>query len=517
MYRGVLTRRTRFRDPRRRILSVTQRRFVSMRAPALRRARDHARRRRTGQAGSRFVSALDGTVRNAGVARYATLDNLHLVPDCGDRENDEVVCLRSRDQRVTRPDRRGRPHAGVPRRRPPRASSPTLVERPGYVALRVRARRRRPARRSSSRRSCRSSPHATPASASRAMRRANWVRHLAGDFDALLEAPRRELAADSGAAPASSSAPTTSSRGCCTSTSSTCCRRCRTTRSGSTSASRRAACTARPTAGTCSGTSCSSCRSSSLRFPRLARALLLYRYRRLDQARRAATAAGYAGAMFPWQSASNGREETQTMHLNPASGRWLPDASHRQRHVNAAIAYNMWQYFQATGDIEFLRFFGAEMILEIARFWASIATYNHALDRYEIKGVMGPDEYHERLSRPGRARPRQQRLHEPDGGVVPVPGVRRARRRSRRRSARELQGAARDQRAGARPLGRRQPQDAGLLPRRRHQPVRGLRAARGARLGRLPRSATATSSGSIGSSRPRATARTATSSPSRPT
>ena len=82
----------------------------------------------------------------------------------------------------------------------------------------------------------------------------------------------------------------------------------------------------------------------SLRFPQAARALLLYRYRRLDQARRGAEAAGYAGAMFPWQSASNGREETQTMHLNPASGRWLPDASHLQRHVNAAIAYNVWQY-----------------------------------------------------------------------------------------------------------------------------------------------------------------------------
>jgi len=133
-----------------------------------------------------------------------------------------------------------------------------------------------------------------------------------------------------------------------------------------------------------------------VRMPQLARVLLQYRYRRLDQARWAATQAGYAGAMFPWQSASSGREETQTMHLNPVSGRWLPDASHLQRHVNAAIVYNTWQYYQATGDLDFLRFYGAEMILEIARFWASTATYNHALDRYEIKGVMGPDEYHER-------------------------------------------------------------------------------------------------------------------------
>jgi alpha,alpha-trehalase len=133
----------------------------------------------------------------------------------------------------------------------------------------------------------------------------------------------------------------------------------------------------------------------SLRLPEIARSALLYRYRRIDMARRAARDEGFAGAMFPWQSGSNGREETQTMHLNPVSGRWLPDASHLQRHVNAAIAFNVWQYYQATGDTEFLTFFGGEMMLEIARFWASAATYNHALDRYEILGVMGPDEYHE--------------------------------------------------------------------------------------------------------------------------
>jgi len=99
--------------------------------------------------------------------------------------------------------------------------------------------------------------------------------------------------------------------------------------------------------------------------------------------------------MYPWQSGSDGREETQRLHLNPKSGRWLPDRSHRQRHVNAAIAWNVWQYYQATGDRAFLEAHGAEVLLEIARFWASIATYDHALDRYEIRGVMGPDEYHD--------------------------------------------------------------------------------------------------------------------------
>lgn len=133
----------------------------------------------------------------------------------------------------------------------------------------------------------------------------------------------------------------------------------------------------------------------NLRMPEITRTLLRYRYRRLDEARNAARDEGFAGAMYPWQSGSSGREESQKIHYNPASGRWIPDNSRLQRHVNAAIAYNIWQYYQITGDMEFLLFYGAEMLLEIARFWASIATWNEDLDRYEIRGVMGPDEYHD--------------------------------------------------------------------------------------------------------------------------
>jgi alpha,alpha-trehalase len=133
-----------------------------------------------------------------------------------------------------------------------------------------------------------------------------------------------------------------------------------------------------------------------LRLPELARSLLMYRYRRLDEARHLAQQAGYAGAMYPWQSGSSGREESQVLHLNPRSGRWIPDNSNQQRHVNAAIAYNVWQYYQATDDSEFLAYYGAEVILEIARFWAHLATYNGERDRYEIRGVMGPDEFHTR-------------------------------------------------------------------------------------------------------------------------
>ncbi len=131
------------------------------------------------------------------------------------------------------------------------------------------------------------------------------------------------------------------------------------------------------------------------RLPEIARALLLYRYHRLNAARRAAREEGCAGAMYPWQSGSDGSEETQKLHLNPNSGRWLEDNSHRQRHVNIAIVYNVWRYYKTTGDRGFLSRYGAEMILEIARFWASLARENEDTGRYEIHGVMGPDEYHD--------------------------------------------------------------------------------------------------------------------------
>ncbi len=131
------------------------------------------------------------------------------------------------------------------------------------------------------------------------------------------------------------------------------------------------------------------------RMPEITRSLLMYRYRRLGEARAAARGAGFQGAMFPWQSGSDGQEETQELNLNPRSQRWVPDNSYLQRHVGSAIAYNVWQYYQVTHDIEFLQFHGAELILEIARFWSSIATFNDQRGRYEIRGVMGPDEFHE--------------------------------------------------------------------------------------------------------------------------
>jgi trehalose/maltose hydrolase-like predicted phosphorylase/beta-phosphoglucomutase-like phosphatase (HAD superfamily) len=134
----------------------------------------------------------------------------------------------------------------------------------------------------------------------------------------------------------------------------------------------------------------------NFRLPEITRALLMYRYRRIGEARAGAEMAGLRGAMYPWQSGSDGEEDTQVIHLNPLSGRWEPDFSRNQRHVNAAIFYNVWHYYQVTHDVDFLRDHGAEMMLEIARFWSAIAHFNADRDRWEIHGVMGPDEFHER-------------------------------------------------------------------------------------------------------------------------
>lgn len=132
-----------------------------------------------------------------------------------------------------------------------------------------------------------------------------------------------------------------------------------------------------------------------LRFPQTARALLDYRWRRLGAARAAAKQLGSDGAMFPWQSGSDGTEETPTHIYNSRSSRWFPDNSHRQRHVGLAIAWNAWQHFQSTGDRLWLAEKGAEILIEVTRFFVRLATYNAEDDRFHITGVMGPDEFHD--------------------------------------------------------------------------------------------------------------------------
>ncbi|MBF4992576.1 HAD-IA family hydrolase [Arthrobacter gandavensis] len=138
------------------------------------------------------------------------------------------------------------------------------------------------------------------------------------------------------------------------------------------------------------------------RMPAVTRAVLDYRWRRLDAARDAARADGLAGALFPWRSGSDGTEETPHWLYNPFSREWTRDNSRLQRHGSLAVAFNCWQYYLATADHEWLIDHGAEVIVEVARLVSSLASPGGD-GRFHIEGVVGPDEYHDRY--PGGTAP----------------------------------------------------------------------------------------------------------------
>src|SRR5699024_5907788 len=121
-----------------------------------------------------------------------------------------------------------------------------------------------------------------------------------------------------------------------------------------------------------------------LHFPEMVKDLLLYRYRRLKKAKKAAQNIGLQGAMYPWQSGLDGSEQSQDLHLNPLSGQWKKDSSRLQRHVSLAIAYNIWFYWHNTQDTAFMNDYGLEMLLEIAHFWKSVATFDKKTNHYII-------------------------------------------------------------------------------------------------------------------------------------
>lgn len=139
----------------------------------------------------------------------------------------------------------------------------------------------------------------------------------------------------------------------------------------------------------------------NLHFPKISKSDLMYRYRRLEAARQEALENGYRGAMFPWQSANYGTEETQKIHYNPVSGNWDPDLSRLQRHVSLAIALNIINYCKSINDREFMHLYGGEMLIEIAHFWASKAEKSGVDNKYHINKVMGPDEFHEKYPKAG--------------------------------------------------------------------------------------------------------------------
>jgi trehalose/maltose hydrolase-like predicted phosphorylase len=127
----------------------------------------------------------------------------------------------------------------------------------------------------------------------------------------------------------------------------------------------------------------------------LARNLLTYRYHTLPGARQKAKEAGFAGAMYAWESAVTGEEVTP---------RWVPTRSgeliriwcgDRELHINSDIAYAIWQYWQATEDDDWMCDYGAEIVLDTANFWASCVEWNGDRNCYDLKNVIGPDENHE--------------------------------------------------------------------------------------------------------------------------
>ena len=127
----------------------------------------------------------------------------------------------------------------------------------------------------------------------------------------------------------------------------------------------------------------------NLRMPAITRSLLLYRYRRLPEARQAATEAGYRGAMFPWQCGSDGREESQRLHLNPRS---RADGTPTRAPMPTTSA-SPWRITRGSSTrspgTSRTDDYGAEMLVEIARFWASRASYDQERGRYSILGVIG--------------------------------------------------------------------------------------------------------------------------------
>jgi len=113
--------------------------------------------------------------------------------------------------------------------------------------------------------------------------------------------------------------------------------------------------------------------------PEMARSLLDYRLDRLPAARRQARRQGYPGADFPWESAATGEEVA-------------PSEFAQERHITADVAWAFWQYYQATGDRSWLARQAWPVLRDTADFWAARAVWNEEEKRYEIRGVLTPDE-----------------------------------------------------------------------------------------------------------------------------
>ena len=120
--------------------------------------------------------------------------------------------------------------------------------------------------------------------------------------------------------------------------------------------------------------------------PQMAKSLIEYRYQRLEAARRNAFAHGYKGAMFPWESAETGVEETPVWAL---SGPF-------EHHITADVALAAWNYYCVTQDKTWLREKGYPILNATADFWASRVERNGP-GKFEIKNVVAADEWAENV------------------------------------------------------------------------------------------------------------------------
>jgi kojibiose phosphorylase len=132
----------------------------------------------------------------------------------------------------------------------------------------------------------------------------------------------------------------------------------------------------------------------ALTYPDAARALVMYRHHTLAGARAKAARLGYRGALYAWESADNGDEVTPPFVITPGGEVIRILTGEQEHHISADVAFAVWNYWQATRDETFLLAAGAEILIETARFWANRATREDDR-RYHIRGVIGPDEYHE--------------------------------------------------------------------------------------------------------------------------
>jgi len=130
-------------------------------------------------------------------------------------------------------------------------------------------------------------------------------------------------------------------------------------------------------------------------FPDIAKNLVRYRFNLLDAAKENAQKNGYKGAQYPWESADDGTEQCPAYTIEPDGSCYRCYVADYEHHVSAAVAYGIYNYTRITGDLEFFYNKGIYILIETARFWASRCEYIEKENRYEIRKVTGPDEWHE--------------------------------------------------------------------------------------------------------------------------